>query len=588
MPKHTRKKRPKSPSGHIMGLMHSLILDLYHDLPEQLRENAKNCTALSELRKLVGKSLADAEESLQSAGVRRYAALRQLDAFLKKNTDGAEAASVRKDRALELFFQSELACAEVNLRIRDLAAAPLTRLGLVHDALDLARQEVYKLLGHFDEGDLEACLEGCDFGPGLTFGSRNRDESHLYYKVGGAPITYTPGTEGFLPVLREVFPAWFAELERSNVIFQKVSGNRLTTVPKTAVIDRTIAIEPALNVFLQKGVESVLRRYLQRWGVTIRDQTRNHGPARIGSVNGYFSTLDLSSASDSMSTELVKWLLPPAWYRYIDAIRSPEFSVDKGGTWRKYEKFSSMGNATTFPLESLIFMALSRACARITGTQIRELRVYGDDIIVPRSMSLLLIEVLSFCGFSTNRSKSFIFGPFRESCGVDYFSGIDVRPVYLKRYPRTEEEAYSLFNRLRRSRFGFSFDNTLRYIWDSVPDPCLCPSDIGVGEGSAWNVGSHRMFSAGFEVPKWYVDRFKRPSRALQSMTWRVPILGTRLRSCDEGFREELRYLTFLLGNKGGEVQLPSSRITYRAYRTFSVWRDVGEWPFWLVAVMEP
>jgi len=96
------------------------------------------------------------------------------------------------------------------------------------------------------------------------------------------------------------------------------------------------------------------------------------------------------------------------------------------GSRERLEKFSSMGNGFTFPLESLIFWALASAASDDIVT------VYGDDIICAVKDVELIIKVLEACGFAINKGKSFWSGPFRESCGSDYYRGIDVRPVYVK------------------------------------------------------------------------------------------------------------------------------------------------------------
>jgi hypothetical protein len=96
------------------------------------------------------------------------------------------------------------------------------------------------------------------------------------------------------------------------------------------------------------------------------------------------------------------------------------------------EKFSSMGNGYTFPLETLIFYAIAFGVCVELGIPTHDVRAYGDDIICPTQAYPLLAEVLTHLGFDVNRKKSFSEGPFRESCGADYFQGIDIRPVYVK------------------------------------------------------------------------------------------------------------------------------------------------------------
>jgi hypothetical protein len=87
-----------------------------------------------------------------------------------------------------------------------------------------------------------------------------------------------------------------------------------------------------------------------------------------------------------------------------------------------------MGNGFTFPLETLIFWSLAAACC----PQDSDATAYGDDLIVPTECYPLLVEVLVALGFVVNLTKSYHTGPFRESCGKDYFRGTDVRPYYPK------------------------------------------------------------------------------------------------------------------------------------------------------------
>jgi hypothetical protein len=123
-------------------------------------------------------------------------------------------------------------------------------------------------------------------------------------------------------------------------------------------------------------------------------------------------------------------LLPPEWSELLGQLRTGTICYD--GLSIKLEKFSSMGNGFTFELESLIFWALALGCCRTVGVDVEHVGVYGDDIIVPTDAAGLLYEVLDHCGFWVNTQKSYIDGPFRESCGADWLNGKDVRPFYLR------------------------------------------------------------------------------------------------------------------------------------------------------------
>jgi hypothetical protein len=92
-----------------------------------------------------------------------------------------------------------------------------------------------------------------------------------------------------------------------------------------------------------------------------------------------------------------------------------------------------MGNATTFPVQSLIFWAVCVATLESSGFhQPNEVYVFGDDIIVPAVATPLIMETLAAYGLKVNQRKSFYIGAFRESCGVDAYKGVDVTPIRWK------------------------------------------------------------------------------------------------------------------------------------------------------------
>lgn len=207
----------------------------------------------------------------------------------------------------------------------------------------------------------------------------------------------------------------------------EVTTGRLDFVPKNAKTYRATVVEPVLNGLVQLGINDYLNGRLQAFGIDLKDQTRNQRLALEGSLTGALATLDLSSASDTISRELVYHLLPVDWACFLDRYRTRKVSYKN--IVINQEKFSSMGNGFTFPLESLIFYALTAACCEADET----VSVFGDDIICPTARVPLVIQVLTASGFVVNNDKSYWTGPFRESCGADYFRGFDVRPYYQKK-----------------------------------------------------------------------------------------------------------------------------------------------------------
>jgi len=210
-----------------------------------------------------------------------------------------------------------------------------------------------------------------------------------------------------------------------------VDHNKISFVPKTAKTDRSIAVEPMLNGMFQKGIDTVLKRKLRAVGLDLRHQERNRELAREGSLDDSedgFVTIDLASASDSLSLRVTERLVPPDWFELLNRVRSKKYMLPNGET-KVFSKICSMGNGFCFPLETLVFASVCIAAG--CGIPNVDFRVYGDDIIVRKKYAPKVLSLLKHIGFKANKDKTFLEGPFRESCGADWFGGKDVRPFTL-------------------------------------------------------------------------------------------------------------------------------------------------------------
>jgi hypothetical protein len=216
--------------------------------------------------------------------------------------------------------------------------------------------------------------------------------------------------------------------------------NRVEYVPKNWKTHRTIACEPTGNLPFQLAFDTWVKRHLKKFGIDLADQSRNQELARIGSEDGTLCTVDLSAASDTVSVNAVAALLPEAWTSYLMDVRSPAHNV--GDNPREYGKISSMGNGATFALETLIFASACYALRPNTFS------VYGDDIIIDSNLYQDLVDTLSLFGFRVNLEKSFSSGPFRESCGADWYRGRLITPFYIRRWPRGRADFAHLVNGL--------------------------------------------------------------------------------------------------------------------------------------------
>jgi hypothetical protein len=346
--------------------------------------------------------------------------------------------------AIQSFVDSEAHCSSMNRKCRngELARAAETIIPVV-------QRKISQLLGSFS---LYEQLERCRWGPGAT-ASIPRREAYPDTKIREDRLSVTQRCLPFAKMALGPDIHWLrargidadGPCSPSDDEFQVVDGGRLAVVPKSAKTDRTILIEPTMNLFLQLGAGSYIRKRLLTVGIDLNDQTRNQTLASLG-----WATIDLKSASDTVYRELVYQLLPWDYFWYYDSIRSPFYKEDAESGYKYLQKFSSMGNGFTFELESLIFWAIAQ-CVLDQNSSRERCGVFGDDIAVPLGFGNLVVEHLEAFGFQVNRDKSFTRGPFRESCGRHYFNGTDVTPIYQKEIPSSYAEIIRLHNRLYRA-----------------------------------------------------------------------------------------------------------------------------------------
>jgi hypothetical protein len=387
--------------------------------------------------------------------------------------------------ALEGFLAAERACLETNKRFRMLreGSDPKGQNPAVQAVISIAVRKISHILG---EVDLDRIAKQFGWGPGASIGVRGLHTS-AYNKFSG-PLDVTRNCLAMGLACINSVPSWVNAVVKTDEYpsipvsalpgaLKIVTGSEIIFVPKNAKTDRVIAIEPSLNGFIQKGVGGYIRKRLrERAGVDLNDQSINQSLAQYGSRTGELATVDLSMASDTIAKELVRELLPEEWFALLSTSRCEQGTIKATGETVWFQKFSSMGNAYTFELESLIFFALSQACVdQLKGEQPEQLHavsVYGDDLVVPCYAVPLLLEVLDFCGFKANKSKTYSFGPFRESCGKDFFHGTSVRPVFIKDRISTVESAFKVANSLRRyanSRNAlFGCDERLLEPWSRI------------------------------------------------------------------------------------------------------------------------
>jgi len=409
--------------------------------------------------------------------------IRQVSEFRKKFTIPNSLDSTRLHRlAIDDFLRRNshsrylLGCLDFNV---DGTQRISRSLGTLHTVLLRAKAFLGSLFADFS---VEEWYLGCKHSNGTTIGLKfvNTNLEDKWQFPLSTTLTALPIFLDYLAFDTDLHEALCA-FNNVRVIdascFNIVKGSRLTTVDKDLSKRRVIAIEPTVNMFLQLGLFSVMTSRMAEIGLDLSVlQNIHREKARIASVfPKEMATLDLSNASDSVLTPLVKELFSGSMLNSLLATRCTHAS--DGDRVTPLYIYATMGNATTFPVETLIFYALCDACCRTDNLtvmpdfdRVTVVSVFGDDIIVPTVVAPRVIWVLEQLGFTLNTEKSF-FGEemFRESCGADYYRGVNVRPYYL-RAPHNDRMSslapwlYIICNRLIKkyiSYFGVAVVNIL-------------------------------------------------------------------------------------------------------------------------------
>jgi hypothetical protein len=304
---------------------------------------------------------------------------------------------------------------------------------------------------------------------------------------------------------------------------------RVVLVPKTLKTPRVIAIEPVCMQYVQQAVASALvdelddvangravkpdpRNDVVPSFVGFEQQEPNQLLALEGSLQGELATLDLSEASDRVLNSHVELLFKdwPSLREGLSASRSSKADVPGHGVI-PLAKFASMGSATCFPVEAIVFSVIvfSAIFTQLKMPPTREVitsfrgkvRVYGDDIIVPVEFVGSVIRALEAFGLKVNMDKSFWTGKFRESCGADWYDGHRVTPVRVRRSlprKRTDVEQIISVVSLRNQFYQLGMWSTAKHLDDRIRNvlrgffPIVEETSAVLGRSSFWPYQAER------------------------------------------------------------------------------------------------
>lgn len=325
----------------------------------------------------------------------------------------------------------------------------------------------------------------------------------------------------------------------SGIAERKIASNeafsRLICVPKTYSKPRLIAAEPSEHQWCQQNIWHYFCEKTQSsWigdFVRFRDQSLNQDLCLQGSRDGSLATLDLSSASDRVTTEVVECVFRgnPSLLKALAASRTRWVKLPENlgfSRYRKLNKFSTMGSAVTFPVESLVFLVISLAaihCVERCRPSLRTIRalkgrvaIFGDDIVVPKETGQAVKYALEHCMFKVNTQKSYGGSNFRESCGVDAFRGQVVTPVYWKSIQTGRPEAVASTVAVHNNLVSRFLMNTARYIASTLRKESLPYVVPGSGV-----IGLHARVCPPLKFPS-------RWNSSLHVVEYRVPTITSR------------------------------------------------------------
>lgn len=234
-------------------------------------------------------------------------------------------------------------------------------------------------------------------------------------------------------------------------------------VPKSYKASRIIAKEHPYRQWYMQAIRAELEACVQRAGkdkyIAFKDQEVNRFQCYKASIDGQYSTVDLSKASDSQSYSLTREVFPSQLMDIIDKYRSWTFKI--GDQVHLTQMAFTSGSALTFPMETILFYSIARAATRFAarfyacGGINTQCYVYGDDSLVPTYAYETYVDFLELLGFTVNKDKSFSSSDYREACGVEYQEGSDTTAIYFPRKPLTQDlNSYESIRELHNALFS--------------------------------------------------------------------------------------------------------------------------------------
>jgi len=303
--------------------------------------------------------------------------------------------------------------------------------------------------------------------------------------------------------------------------YREISSLEAVLVDKTWKSLRMIMPNTTIGTLYSGGLGKVIEDRLRSHNYDIRHLQPVHGElARFGSITGSLVTADQSMASDNITVQLIDAILPRPWASALKLGRISEMSLY--GQKLDSPTFATMGIGFTFPLQTLVFLCILLSIRDECGLDEHTVvSVFGDDLIYDERMHEIVSTCFPALGLVLNMDKTYATGNFRESCGFDYYRGIDVRPFHLGRATglsvgkrRAEAYLYVVVNSLMRRWNAYEVPSTLKFLLDSIREirgneVLLVPTDYPDTSGVKASPYSAYLFGLDRKIKKDLHGTFK-------------------------------------------------------------------------------
>jgi hypothetical protein len=362
---------------------------------------------------------------------------------------------------------------------------------VLKNILFTARGFVDRILGDFDKFEV---MKRATFGKKSSVGIPKRKACEAQRYEG--PIT---GSCDQIEWFERLYSLWnkpaylYAKLRAENrevPLYSQIDALEAILVNKTWKSKRMIMPNTTIGTLYSGGLGKVIEDALRAYGYDIKTLQDTHGElARFGSITGSLVTADQSLASDNITSWLIDRICPREWASALNFGRIRK--INFYGQVVETNTFSTMGIGFTFPLQTLVFLCLLLAIREQCDLdETHVVSVFGDDMIYDVKMHDLVVDTFTKLGLVINVDKTFSEGWFRESCGRDFYRGVDVRPWHLSEsmgsdvpIRRFEAYLYKAINGLRRRWTDLEVPCTLAVLLTQLVElregkpPLMVPSD---------------------------------------------------------------------------------------------------------------